>query len=108
MADRPTLFPDHQHVLLVAAAPAEAAAVAAAFDHAGPSADWERVELSPGWSLARSGVGKVNAALCVSRCLGADGEPGTLVVNLGVCGSVPDMCDDALEPGDDPEGNPLA
>ncbi len=95
----PALSPVHGRVLVVAAAPRETAAVSEAFGHPGPAADWERVEVAPGWSVVRSGVGKVNAALCVARCLGADGESGTLVVNLGVCGSLPHARGESMDPG---------
>jgi futalosine hydrolase len=81
--------PKYRHVLLVSAAPAEAAAVAAGFGHAGPAEDWLRVSMATGWSLVRSGVGKVNGAVCVARCLGEKAEPETLVVNVGVCGALP-------------------
>lgn len=89
MREHPTFSPSHGHVLLVASAPMEAAAVGAAFERAGPGADWERMDMAPGWSLVRSGVGKVNAGVCVARCLGADGKLGTLVLNVGVCGALP-------------------
>jgi futalosine hydrolase len=76
-------------VLLVAAAPSEANAVAAAFATNGPTEDWRPVDLGEGWSLVRSGVGKVNAALCIARSpIAADGH-GTMVVNVGVCGALP-------------------
>ncbi len=97
MADPLTISPNHHRVLLVAAAPAEAKAVAAAFGHTGPRSDWERVEVAPGWSMVRSGVGKVNAGVCVAKCLGANAEPSTLVVNVGVCGALP-RDEDAMLP----------
>jgi futalosine hydrolase len=71
-------------VVLVAAAPAEAKAVSQAAGCAAPERDWQAVPLAPGVELVRSGVGKVNAALAVSRCV--DPDRHGLVISLGVAG----------------------
>lgn len=81
--------PSFRHVLLVTAAPAEAGAVMEAFGHATTPDEWRRTDVQEGWSLVRTGVGKVNAAMSVGRCLAEGGEPGTLILNVGVCGSLP-------------------
>lgn len=86
----PLVFaPSFRHVLLVAAAPKELEAVVEGFGHTGIPDEWRRMDIADGWSVLRSGVGKVNGAVCVSQCLAAGGEPGTLVINVGVCGALP-------------------
>lgn len=81
--------PSFRHVLLVAAAPKEMEAVMTGFGLSSVPDEWRRMDVLEGWSVVRSGVGKVNGALCVGRCLAEGGEPGTLVINVGVCGALP-------------------
>ncbi len=86
----PLVFaPSFRHVLLVAAAPKELEAVVEGFGHTGIPDEWRRMDVADGWSVVRSGVGKVNGAVCAAQCLAAGGEPGTLVINVGVCGALP-------------------
>lgn len=86
----PLVFaPTFRHVLLVTAAPKELEAVVEGFGRTGIPDEWRRMDIAAGWSVVRSGVGKVNGAVCVSRCLEAGGEPGTLVINVGLCGALP-------------------
>jgi futalosine hydrolase len=79
-----------REVLVVTAAPKEAGAIASAFGCDAPSEDWSPVDAGDGWSLVRSGVGKVNAAAAALRAIGNAGER-PIVVNLGVCGALPGM-----------------
>lgn len=81
--------PSFRHVLLVAAAPKEVEAVMAGFGHSTIPDEWRRTDVYEGWSVVRSGVGKVNGALCIGRCLAEGGELGTLVINVGLCGALP-------------------
>lgn len=80
-------------VLLVVAAPAEAAAVASAFDaprFASKEATpvrWGVVRLQPGVEMVVTGVGKANAAAGVARVF--DPLRHVAVVNVGVGGSLP-------------------
>jgi futalosine hydrolase len=76
-------------ILVVAAASAEASAIAKAFGKPAPEDDWRQVFLDGRWSLVRSGVGKVNAALCVARGIKGLEDPRALVLNLGICGALP-------------------
>ncbi|HMN40157.1 MAG TPA: futalosine hydrolase [Phycisphaerales bacterium] len=76
------------NVLVVVAAPAEAKAVASGLGCSPPERDREPVDAGDGWRLLRSGVGKVNAAGAVTRWLPHAG-PQPIVLNLGVCGSLP-------------------
>lgn len=82
-------------VLFVAAAPSEATAIAEALGGLRPDRDWSPIEVSlrgdEGGArvcVVRSGVGKVNAALCTARCLEVAG-PFALVVSLGIGGALP-------------------
>lgn len=87
--------------LFLTAAPKETEAVCRAFADQGvhpPAADWQVVRLPSGDDLVQSGVGKVNAALCVARC--AQPERHRSVVNLGICGSLPVRGGRALSIGD--------
>src|ERR1700753_3507259 len=72
-------------VLIVTAAPKEAAAVAVGLDCLPPDRDGSAVDAGNGFHLLRSGVGKVNAAIAITRCF----TPKTIVINLGVCGALP-------------------
>ncbi len=81
--------PSFRHVLLVAAAPKEVEAIMAGFGHSLIPDEWRRTDVMEGWSVVRSGVGKVNGAVCVCRCLAEGGELGTLVINVGLCGALP-------------------
>lgn len=75
--------------LIITAAPAETRAVlaAAGLTRPDPCIDWLEHPLNERWSVVQSGVGKVNAALCVARRVGLAGH--AVVVNTGVCGSLP-------------------
>lgn len=74
-------------VVLVVAAPSEAAAVALALDAVPPSRSWTRTSLDPCIDLVVTGVGKSNAAGACARLL----QPGrdALVLNVGLGGSLP-------------------
>lgn len=78
-------------MLIVVAAPLEAAAVARAFDKASHRAVrselWSVQRLSGGFRLLETGIGKVNAAGALVRALGRSRYRA--VVNLGVGGSLP-------------------
>ena len=77
-------------MLLVVAAPTEAAAVRRGIGLDGPSRDpapWCPVPLAPGADLLLTGVGKANAAGAVAATL-ACGRYG-LVINLGIAGALP-------------------
>lgn len=80
-------------VLLVVAAPAEAAAVAAAFDPSRIASKeatpvrWGAVILRQGVEMVVTGVGKANAAAGVARVF--DPLRHLAVVNIGVGGSLP-------------------
>lgn len=73
--------------LILAAAPAETEAIARATNAAAPAADWLPVPLAPGFDLARTGVGKVNAAVAAARL--ADPSQYRAVLNLGIAGALP-------------------
>ena len=83
------LLPTPRRGLIITAAPAETSAVLTAVGIAPTDAcvDWHEHILSPRWSLVQSGVGKVNAALCAARLV--DPARHALVLNVGVCGSLP-------------------
>jgi futalosine hydrolase len=87
----PRPLPDadpHPGVLCIAAAPAEARAIAQGLDAPEPGWDWRPVDAHHNWRLVRSGVGKVNAAGCIIACLAKDIDQTPMVINLGVCGSL--------------------
>jgi futalosine hydrolase len=73
--------------LFLTAAPAESEAIARAAAAASPGADWLPVPLAPGVDLARTGVGKVNAAIAAARL--ADPARYRAVLNLGIGGALP-------------------
>jgi futalosine hydrolase len=79
-----------RNVLVVVAAPSEAKAVAAALNCNPPICNWEPVPAGEGWSLIRSGVGKVNATIATTRALATFTQP-PIVLNLGVCGALPSI-----------------
>lgn len=72
-------------VLLVVAAPSEAEAICQACGVAPPTRDWQVVPVAQGVELVRSGVGKVNGALAVARCV--DPSRHGLVLSMGVGGA---------------------
>lgn len=88
-------------VLLVVAAPVEAAAVRAAFAAGSPPpaerppTDWPLEILRPGVELLVTGVGKVNAAAAIAHR--ADPSKHGLVVNLGICGALKPLSELALK-----------
>lgn len=74
--------------LLLTAAPAEAEAVARGLgDRPAPDTDWRVVDVCPGLALARTGVGKVNAAVAAAKL--ADPARFSAVINLGIAGALP-------------------
>ncbi len=79
-------------LLLVVAAPAEAAAVRAGFDlpqpppPVNPPGNWPLQPLTPEFDLLETGVGKANAAAAVA--LRFDAARHGAVINLGICGSL--------------------
>ena len=79
----------HGPVIVVAAALAEAGAIARALHVPAPEVEWRQVSLGSRWSLACCGVGKANAAMCVGRGLKGMDEAGAVVLNLGICGGLP-------------------
>lgn len=76
-----------QPCLIFAAAPAEAEAIARAAGAAPPASDWHPVPIGSGFDLARTGVGKVNAAVAAARL--ADPSRYRAVLNLGIGGALP-------------------
>lgn len=83
-------------VLLVVAAPTEAAAVRRGVGLDGPAREvshWRPIPLAPGVDLLLTGVGKANAAGAVAAAL-ALGRHGA-VVNLGIAGALPHGSDAA-------------
>ncbi|MBL0921339.1 MAG: futalosine hydrolase [Phycisphaerales bacterium] len=84
--------------LIVVAARAEAEAVTRAFALEGDPREWTATRLDHRLDLLLTGIGKANAAGAVARCLGADTYRA--VVNLGVCGSLPDLAGRMLPPGE--------
>jgi futalosine hydrolase len=75
--------------LIIVAAASELAAVLRGVGAAEPAGlrDFQTVHIAERWWAVRSGVGKVNAALCAERC--ATGRAFASVINLGVCGTLP-------------------
>jgi futalosine hydrolase len=77
-------------LLIVVAAPTEAAAVRRGAGLDGPARDaphWHPIPLAPGVDLLLTGVGKANAAGAVAAAL-ATGRHGA-VVDLGIAGALP-------------------
>lgn len=75
-----------RRLLVIAAAPAESRAVAAACSRPPPDRDWQLVHLSPEIDLVQCGVGKVNAAICAARI--TDPKLHAAVINMGIAGSL--------------------
>lgn len=77
--------------LLVAAAPAEARAIAAGLHTAPPDPThaplWTPIPASPRFDLLLTGVGKANAAAATARALDPARHAG--VISIGVAGSLP-------------------
>ena len=95
MAGRLSQFAGKKAVLLVVAAPAEAAAVRAGISGGEAVKREERQEKGTGWQvealghgveLLETGVGKVNAAAATSLAL--DSRRHAAVVNVGICGAL--------------------
>jgi futalosine hydrolase len=85
-------FLGNRSLLIVVAAPAEAAAVRSGLGCGGAAAahtgrfDWLLEAVFPGVELLESGVGKVNAAAAVA--LRVDSARHAAVINLGICGTL--------------------
>lgn len=81
-------------LLFLAAAPAEAAAIALALECPTPLSDLQPAASPHGPHLLQTGVGKVNAALAAARFVSPDRHH--LVINLGLAGALPDPASSPL------------
>ena len=76
--------------LILTAAPKELFSLASAWPGIeAASVDWMPTKADNAITLARTGVGKVNAVLALTQLLPAGGKSFANVINMGVCGSLP-------------------
>jgi futalosine hydrolase len=89
MRDPLRSFLNSKVLLIAAAAPAEARAIAAPWapSNPAPAAPWSLLNLGPGVDLVLTGIGKVNAAAAVVRVFDPSRHAG--VLSCGIAGSLP-------------------